>query len=269
MKTATSLFLIAFAAYLMAIVLLYVLQRQLLYFPSPRYEHPFERFTVSSQGETIEVIVLNRGQDNALLYFGGNAEAVVANAQEFTSAFADTQTTLYLVNYRGYGGSSGTPNESGIFADALAVYDHIESSHSGISVAGRSLGSGVALYVAAQRSVQGVALITPYDRIVDVAQSKFPLFPISVLLKDHYDSLSLAKAVTSNLLVIAAEHDEVIPMRHTKRLLAVFDKERVVLKVIENAGHNDLSNSPKYYAALRDFLLNIAGNCGQSCAKSG
>jgi pimeloyl-ACP methyl ester carboxylesterase len=254
MKITRSLALAVLLGYIISAALMYVFQRDFLYFPTEEYEHPFERFGVSSQGETIEVIVLNRGEDKALLYFGGNGEAVVANAREFLSAFSDTTTTVYLVNYRGYGGSSGEPTESGIYADALAVYDQIKGVHSHISVAGRSLGSGVATYLAANRLVESVLLITPYDSILNVAQTKFPIFPVRLLLKDHYDSLSRAKNITSKVLVIAAEHDQVIPMSHTSRLIAEFGNGQVVLKVIENAGHNSLSNSANYYKTLRDFL---------------
>jgi hypothetical protein len=136
MKAILNLASIALFGYICIAGLLYIFQRDLLYFPTEKYEHPFEQISVSSQGETIEVIILNKGRSRALIYFGGNGEAVVANAEEFSSNFSDV--TIYLINYRGYGGSTGKPTESGNYADALAVYDHVNKEHSQLSVAGRS-----------------------------------------------------------------------------------------------------------------------------------
>lgn len=238
--------------YISAAMLLYIFQRDFLYFPTQEYQHPFERISVSNQGETLEVIVLNKGNTKALIYFGGNGEAVVANAQEFSSKLSDV--TTYLINYRGYGGSSGKPTESGIYSDALAIYDKIRARHTHISVAGRSLGSGVATYLSANRPVESVALITPYDSVLNVAKTQFKIFPVKLILKDHYGSLSRVKDIKSKVLVIAAEHDQVIPMNHTQRLINEFGNDQVVLKTIKNVGHNSLSNSADYYKALSDFI---------------
>lgn len=253
MKTLfINLFFLSLIGYLLVAVLLYVFQRNFLYFPSAQYNHPYERISVLSQGETLDIIVLNKGQSQALMYFGGNAEAVVANAEEFADQFPGV--TTYLVNYRGYGGSSGKPAESAIYADALAVYDHVKQRHDQISVAGRSLGSGVATYLATQRAIESVVLITPYDSVLSLAKSRYAIFPVKILLKDHYDSLSRVDDIQARILVIAAEHDEVIPMIHTQRLIDAIGKDRVVLKIINGSGHNDVSGSAEYHAAIRSFL---------------
>lgn len=251
-KPLLKLTCLALFCYLFITLFLYVFQRHLLYFPTDKYAHPFEQMSVFSQGEILDIIVLNKGHSKALIYFGGNAEAVVANSDVFSSLFPDI--TFYLVNYRAYGDSSGKPSESGNYADALAVYDKIKDNHTHISVAGRSLGSGVATYLAVNRPIEKVALITPYDSILNLAKNKFPLFPIKLLLKDNYDSVSRAKDIKSDVLVIAAENDQVIPMLHTQNLIEAFNEDQVSLKMIKNAGHNTLSNSPVYYEALKEFL---------------
>jgi fermentation-respiration switch protein FrsA (DUF1100 family) len=133
MKVALIITSVLLICYICVSLLLYVYQRTFLYFPSQNFDHSFERFSLASERETLEIIVLNKGNSKALIYLGGNAEAVVANAQEFSSLLS--ATTTYLVNYRGYGGSTGKPTEAGNYADALAVYDHIKKDHSQISVA--------------------------------------------------------------------------------------------------------------------------------------
>jgi len=252
MKVVINALFIALLIYFAVAVIFYVFQRNFMYFPTKAYPHPYGRIGVVSQGETIETIVLNSGNRKALLYFGGNGEAVVANADKFSAYFPDM--TIYLVNSRGYGGSSGVPTEAGIYADALAVYDKIAGDHARIYAAGRSLGSGVATYVAANRTIAGTALITPFDSILNLAKATLPIFPVSLLLKDHYDSMSRVKSIESNILVIAAEFDKIVPAGHTQRLVGAFRKDQVVLKIIKNVGHNTLSNSEDYYTSLRDFL---------------
>ena len=127
-------------------------QRGQIYFPTPESQHlNAEQLWIESQGERIKVWVVARPGGRALLYFGGNAEDVAGNIESFAEAFSDR--SLYLVNYRGYGGSSGRPSEAGLVADALAVFDHVRTQHPDIAVMGRSLGSGVAVQLAAERPV--------------------------------------------------------------------------------------------------------------------
>ena len=133
-------------AYFSIGVLLYFGQRSFLYFPSPVVNHDFETLVFNNSGESINVIVGNKEKQKAILYFGGNAESVVYNMPIFTNIFQDH--TIYLVNYRGYGGSSGSPKEKDIFADASIIFEAIKKKHSEVSVIGRSLGSGIATFLA-------------------------------------------------------------------------------------------------------------------------
>ena len=252
MKFLLNIGLIVLFLYCIAMLLLYIFQRDLLYFPTEKYHHPFEEIQLKNQNETISVIVLNKGKDKALIYFGGNGDAVVSNAEEFKSAFPNF--TIYLLNYRGYGGSSGKPSEQAIYSDALALYEAIKPKHPKISVLGRSLGSGVATYVAANRDIDKTVLITPYDSILNVAQKRFKLFPVSFLLKDIYDSTSRVSRISSKVLVIAAENDQIIPMANTEKLVNEFPRDQLHFEIIKNSGHNDLSNSITYYPTIQAFL---------------
>lgn len=252
MKIALIISSVLLFCYICAATWLYIFQRDYIYFPTQKIQHSFERFSLLNEGETLEVIVINKGNEKALIYFGGNAEVVSSNAQEFSSNFSDA--TTYFINYRGYGGSSGKPTEAGIYADALALYDHLKKDHSQISIAGRSLGSGVATYLAANRAIEKVALITPYDSILNIAKSQYSLFPVTFLLEDHYDSVSRAKTIQSKILVIAAEHDSIILMPFTQNLVNAFKDDQVQLKVIKNTGHSDILESVEYHKALREFL---------------
>lgn len=238
--------------YLALAALLFIFQRSIIYIPTAEYEHDFEQVTLQNHEVSLKIIVVNKGNENALIYFGGNAEAVVFNAQEFSSKFPNT--TIYLVNYRGYGGSSGKPTQAGLFSDATVIFDSFSASHKNIAVVGRSLGSGVAMYLAANRPVSQVALITPYDSLLAVAKKQYPMFPISLLLKDKYDSMTLASRVNAPVLVLAGGKDTLIPLSHSQTLVDAIGQDSVKIVVIEQAGHNNISQFADYYESLTRFL---------------
>lgn len=195
---------------------LYLLQRNLMYFPSEKINHslPVEHFSV--ENEKIKVLVINKGMAKAVIYFGGNAETVARNARSYTDLFPDY--TIYLVNYRGYGGSTGSPTEAALYADAKAIYDSIQDRHQQISIIGRSLGTGVATYLASVRAVDRMILVTPYDSIEEVAYGRYPIYPILFLLTDKYDSAARVRDISAKTLIILAEHDVVIPLENSRRL---------------------------------------------------
>ena len=230
---------------------LYLVQRNFIYFPVPELQAGLSAEIYQNQGEKIKVFVLNQGKSQALIYFGGNAENVAYSADNFSRLFP--QYTIYLVNYRGYGGSTGEPTEQGLYSDALYIYDQIADSYQSISVMGRSLGTAVATYVASERELRKLVLITPFDSIESIAKSQYPIFPVSILLKDKHDSYSRAKDIQADTLVIAAESDRIITMPHTERLIEGF-KTDVQFEVIVGAGHNDISEFPEYRKFLNQFL---------------
>jgi len=239
--------------YLLIGSILFFYQRKLIYFPSPIIPHLYEKRQLSHNNIKLNVIVLNKGKKEAIIYFGGNAEAVVYNAQHFLDIFSDY--TVYLINYRGYGGSSGQPNEKGFFSDAIFIFDKVLIEHSNISVIGRSLGTGVATYLASKRSVKKLVLITPFDSVTSLAQRKFMIFPVFLMLLDKYDSMIRVKDIKSEVKVILADNDEVISKFHSQRLIDEFPLHQISVNIIYDSGHNDISEKDKYYQILKDFFL--------------
>jgi esterase/lipase len=231
---------------------LYLNQRSLLYFPTPDISTPYTQMTLHNEGESIHVIVLNKGHENAILYFGGNAESMAQSSDEIARQFP--AFTVYLMDYRGYGGSSGEASEEGLYSDALKLYDTIKPKHSRIAIGGRSLGSGIATYVASHREVSKLALITPFDSIINVAQEMYPIFPISFLLHDTYDSLSRIKEVKAKTLIIIAQNDNVITRERTQQLIDAFDTDKLQVMTIQNRGHIDISSDATYYKMMQDFI---------------
>lgn len=242
---------IALFVYLGLGIYLYFMQRSFIYFPTSETITDFHTREFHNEGEVIHTLVLNEGGREAILYFGGNAETVSMNAKGFATLFKDY--SVYLVNYRGYGGSTGSPSEMAIYSDALSIYDEIIKEHDSVSLIGRSLGSAVATHIASQRSVEKLALITPFDSIQRIAQEQFPMYPMELLLKDKHDSYSRAKNIQSETLIIAAQNDEVVRTDRTRRLIEGFDRLPQV-QVIQGAGHNTISNTSQYVEMLDTFF---------------
>jgi len=227
-------------------------QHSFLYFPTADIPTKYERFTLHNEGEKINVLRLNPGQVKAILYFGGNAESMAESSDYIAGQFPEF--TVYLMDYRGYGASSGQASEAGLYSDALKLYDSIKSKHKTISIGGRSLGTGIATYVAAHRKVDKLALITPYDSIVNVAQAMYPYYPVGFLLNDSYDSLGRVKDIKAKVLIVMAENDQVILKERTQNLISAFDHRQLEVVVIKNRGHIDISSDEKYYKIMQDFI---------------
>jgi pimeloyl-ACP methyl ester carboxylesterase len=239
------------AVYALMCLFLYVKQRTLMYYPTAPVERPDTQvFWLENQGERLKIWRINEG-DKTLLYFGGNAEAVEDNIPEFRQRFPTH--SIYIANYRGYGGSSGQPGEQALFSDALALYDEVAGSGP-VQVIGRSLGSGVAMWLASQRRVDKLVLVTPYDSITRLAQSHYPIFPVRWLLRDHFDSISRVDAINSPTLVLLSEVDATVPHRHSIRLIEALGDKVVDTITIPGTAHNDIDSDQRYLDELSRFL---------------
>ncbi len=252
-RTLMTILAIAVLLYLALCAALFVFQRSLIYFPQPRTVGGAETLmTLSVADAQVLVSVRPHAGPKALIYFGGNAEDVSRNLPEFSQAFPEH--ALYLMHYRGFGGSTGSPSEEAIQRDAMTLFDSVYGEHPQITVMGRSLGSGVAVCLASQRPATRLVLITPYSSLKDLAVRQYPIFPVKWLLKDTFESFKYAAHINVPTLLVMAENDEVIPRASTEALLEHFAPGVATLKVIPGAGHNSLSDSPGYFKLLAEGL---------------
>ena len=255
LKLLATFFSFAAVLYVGACGYLYANQRSLLYYPTPAVTAPVagvERIVLRSDGETLQILRIGPAEGKALIYFGGNAQDVSRVVPPFMKAFPGQP--VYLVNYRGYGGSSGNPSEAALLRDAITVFDFVRLRHPDVAVIGQSLGSGVAVFLATVRQIARLVLITPYDSIESVAKNSFPQFPISLLLKDKFMSAARANEVRSPTLILLAEHDEVIPRASSEALIAAFRRLQPVVEVLQGATHNSACASDACLKRLADFL---------------
>lgn len=253
MRTLVTLIIAAAVIVLALCAFLFFTQRSQIYFPVPETRQPGAEVVRLENGRaTLKLWVVRRPGPKALIYFGGNAEDVGYHLPGYAAAFPEH--TLVLVNYRGYGGSTGSPSESAFEADALAVHEHVRLRYSSIDVMGRSIGSGVAVRLASQRPIRRLVLITPFDSLVNVAKAHFRLLPVGLLMLDRYDSAGRASRIEAPVLVVIAAADEIIPRMRSEALVAAFRPGQVRTVVVPDVGHNTLDLSPDYLRAVQCFL---------------
>jgi pimeloyl-ACP methyl ester carboxylesterase len=223
---------------------LFARQRKLLYRPQPMVAGG-EAFTMPLRSEGPRVLVSVRETEGAtaIVYYGGNAEDVSESLPKFEQAFPTH--ALYLLHYRGYGGSEGEPSEANLLDDALALFDYARRRHARVIVVGRSLGSGIAVHVASVRRVARLVLVTPYDSMVGIASGQYPYFPVSLILRDRYESWRYAPRVRAPTRIIVADADEVIPRASSEALLQRFAPGIARMDVLPGT-HSSVTTDPRY-----------------------
>ena len=259
----SSIVKLAVAVALALPLVIYFLQDRLIFYPqrlddarraeiAARFPVVKEIFITAPDGTRLHAWHVASGPD-LVLYFGGNAEEVSAMLAE---AGAQTPGTSWLLtDYRGYGASQGSPCEKNLVSDALLWHQYAthELHVKRLFAFGRSLGSGVAVALAARRPLAGVILSTPYDSLVAVAQRYYPYLPVRWLLRHRFDSIALAPRLEAPLLCLIAGRDEVIPPAHAERLYDAWRGPKRKL-VLADAAHNDTDAAPEFWPAIRRFL---------------
>ncbi len=259
----TAAFLILLAAILIA--LRPVLERSSIYFPTRDYEAAPEDFGLraetleipSSDGVRLAGWWIRGAGSTALLYFHGNG-GNVSHRLERTKMLVDSLgLDVFLVDYRGYGKSSGAPSEAGLCADGEAIYEAARArgfAPERIVFFGESLGGAVAIETALKKPARAIILEAPFLSIPKMARVIYPFLP-SFLVRTRFDNEAKIGRVGIPKLIVAAENDEVVPPDHTRRLFELA-REPKQFFLIRGAGHNNtyIVGGREYLEVWRGFL---------------
>jgi uncharacterized protein len=244
------LLIVVSAAYACGLVVLFLVQRSFL-FPIPTaartapqaagFHEAEEHLLTTADGEKVIVWhVPAKPGHPVILYFHGNGDFLAGFFGRFRDLIADG-TGVVALSYRGYAGSSGQPSERGLLLDAAAAYAFTTARYSAdkIVVWGFSLGTGVAVALAAEAPVGKLMLEAPYTSIADVAASAFPIFPVRLAIKDPFHSDQRIARVNAPLLVMHGVRDATIPIAFGERLFALAQEPKQFVR-FPDGGHNDL-----------------------------
>jgi len=262
MATLKWLLIAALAGYGGIVALAYLAQRALMYFPDVLRTAPAaaglpqaeEIVLETSDGErVIAWHVAPRADKPVVLYFHGNGAALRERAMRFAKLVANG-TGLVALSYRGYGGSTGRPSEAGLMRDAAAAYAFALARYPAQRLVpfGESLGTAVAVALAAEHPVGKLILEAPFTSAVDVGAAVYPFLPVRLLMKDQFRSDARIGQVTVPVLVMHGARDPVVPIAYGERLYALISAPKKFVRFAEGS-HSDL-DSHGAQAAVREFL---------------
>ena len=232
------------------LLLVYLGQRALQYFPERARTPPAaaglpeaEEVVLDSSGGARVIVwhIPPRGEKPVVLYFHGNGGSLRGRVDRFRALAADG-TGLIALSYRGYGGSSGRPTEKGLIDDALAAYAFAAARYpaSRLALWGESLGTGVAVALAAQKPVGRIVLESPFTSIADIAAQIYWFFPVRLLIKDSFRSDLLIGTVTAPFLILHGDKDSIVPIALGDQLYKLITAPKRFVR-FPGAGHNELA----------------------------
>ena len=267
MKTKTflytiKLFLLCYIAFL---AFMYILQRKLLYLPSKVrpdlgvWKGIWKEVQIETKDKLQLLHWYSKKGPTYILIFHGNAGNIEDRAYKF-QFLVDEGYSVLLVSYRGYGDNPGKPKELDMISDSTLALEWLLAKEKiatkDIVLLGESLGSGVAIALAAQYPVKGLIFDGAYSSITEVAQSVYPYIPVSWLLKDKWDSESRIQKVHSPSFFIHSKKDSVLPFRLAKKLFQAAKEPKQHLW-LEQSNHNDNLNSDSVKKSILDFLQSL------------
>lgn len=227
---------------------LYFNQRDFMYFPDRKLSNLSSAGAQAHSVRTEDGVGLigwyiepKPGKPVAVL-FHGNAGSIDGRALK-AEPFTKRGMGFLFAEYRGYGGNPGKPTEENLYEDArtwLAALEREGIPRSDIILYGESLGTGVAVKMAAERPGHGgMILESPYTSFPAIARVRYPVYPVHLMVLDKYDSLSRIEKVMTSTLIIHGRNDMLVPLSHGAALAHAMDG-RAQLVVLDNVGHNDL-----------------------------
>jgi uncharacterized protein len=267
MQTLKFLAYSVIALYFVVAFLLFLFQQKLIFYPGTLAKkfnmnlgaHQHEVFLETHDGETIHGLYCEGTRQTVILYFHGNAGDL--NGWKFvTEDFTALGYPILIIDYRGYGKSTGPISEEGMYADGEAAYEYLtQELHikpEGILLYGRSIGTGVAVEMATRYPVGGLVLESAYTSLGALANEKVPFFFPSLYLRFRFNNLQKITKLTCPVVLLHGTQDELIPPAHSQRLLdAVKSKKKLIL--VKGGGHNDLGSFSEYALFLENDLTNF------------
>jgi hypothetical protein len=251
---------IGFGFYAVLATVIYVAQRSLMYFPDTAHVVPAEAglpeaeevpLTAADGVHVTAWHVPPRDAKPVIVYFHGNGGALRFRVARFRRLIADG-VGLVALEYRGYGGSAGSPSEQGLIADAQVAYRFAAGRYPSQQLVlwGESLGSGVAIALAAERPVGRVILEAPFTSAVALGTRHYWYLPVSLLMKDQFRSDLRIGKITAPVMIMHGVHDRVVPYAMGEQLFDLANKPKHFVRFLDG-GHEDLDDNGALDAVAR------------------
>jgi alpha-beta hydrolase superfamily lysophospholipase len=250
--------------HLMISTSLYFLQEKLIFLPTKleqdftyQFNYPFEELFLNTDKDAIINALHFKAKKakGVILYFHGNA-GDLNRWGKITEFLVAKDYDVFVMDYRTYGKSTGKLSENALYSDAQYCYDYLLKHYSeeNITLYGRSLGTGIASYLASKNQPKQLILETPYYSLLDVAKKRFPVFPLKILMKYELPTFKYIKKVTCPIALLHGTNDKIIPIQSAVKLYDERKNENISLTIIEGAKHNNLNAFETYINKIEEIL---------------
>lgn len=252
--------------------MMYLLQPGMVFYPMPtisetpaRWQLPYEDVSIdTADGERLHGWYIpardDREQQPVLLFFHGNA-GNISHRRASLEIFHQLGLNQLIIDYRGYGKSTGRPSEAGLYKDAMAAWDYLVDNRDfnadQVIIFGRSLGGSVATQLASQVQARGVILESSFSSARDVAQHTFPLLSHLLYLRYDFNSLERVSQIRSPLLMLHSPQDEIIPYESAEKLFKAAQQPKTFIQLRGDHNNGFYLSQPMYQQALADWLQDL------------
>lgn len=254
----------AVSLYIVLFILIYVFQEKMIFMPESlpkdyQYEFPtaFEEIYLDTEdGSRLNALHFKaESPKGVILYYHGNA-GELASWGKVVQKFVDRNYDVLVMDYRGYGKSTGQMVEDGLYSDAQLFYDYLLKTYSEdeIVVYGRSLGTTFATYVAAKNHPKELILEAPFYSLNEVAADRFSIYPVSWFLKFYFPTYKYIQEVTCPIVIFHGTDDTMVSYENSVKLSKLIKPEQLSFISISGGNHNDLVSTPEYKKGLDSIL---------------
>lgn len=259
---------LALVAYLAPLAYLAIVQRRIVFEPSTARETPAaaglpwarEVRVRTGDGQSLVAwfVPPTKGKP-FLIYLHGNSGTLAKRAERLRLLTAEG-AGLLAIEWRGYGGSTGSPSQAGLLEDAEAAYGYARAAGAApahMVVVGESLGTGPALWLAGRKELAGVVLDSPYSSIVDIGADRYWMYPVRWVVRDPFPAIRWIGKVHVPIFAVAGEADRTIPIAYARKLMAAANEPKTFIE-IPGAGHVVLGR-PEIMKQAKEFIARVAG----------
>lgn len=252
--------------------MMYLLQPGMVFYPTPiisetpaEWQLAYEDVNIdTADGERLHGWYIpasdNHKQQPVLLFFHGNA-GNISHRRASLEIFHQLGLNQLIIDYRGYGKSTGKPGEAGLYMDAMAAWDYLVDNKGfntdRIIIFGRSLGGAVATQLASRVQPRGLILESSFSSARDVAQHTFPLLSHLLYLRYDFNSLERLPQVRAPLLMLHSPQDEIIPYESAEKLFKSAQKPKTFIQLRGDHNNGFYLSQPMYQQALADWLQGL------------
>jgi fermentation-respiration switch protein FrsA (DUF1100 family) len=266
-KAVIIILLVLLGIYFGVVIFVYSIQDQMLYSPSRAMRGTPEQ--VGLEYQSLRIVTKDQeqiagwfipGGEKTVLYFHGNGDNISGRLSH-AKLWHDLGFSMLLIDYRGYGESTGEPIEVGLYTDALAAWEYLTIERGipaeQIVVVGESLGGGVATWLSSHRPNAGLILDATFTSVPDVAARQYPWLPVRLLSRNHFRSIDRIEDIHTPILILHSREDRLIPFEHGQRLYEKANEPKTFVE-LRGPHASGLGGDPETYrTAIENFVATL------------